>query len=112
MTHGSLSEFKHLIVNQARVLDYFAEFAERSPSRLKPDYGYAFVSQEVDESHEYPIEVTLEITAGPDAGKTRTVRTKYLIGSAGAHSKVRKSIGRVPIGDQSNHAWGVKDVLV
>ena len=107
-----ISEFKHLIVNQARVLDYFAEFAERSPSRLKPDYGYAFVSQEVDESHEYPIEVTLEITAGPDKGQTRTVRTKYLIGSDGAHSKVRKSIGRVPIGDKQDHAWGVMDVLV
>ena len=42
-----ISEFKHLVVNQARVLDYFAEFAERSPSRLKPDYGYEFVSQHV-----------------------------------------------------------------
>src|SRR5699024_7205527 len=36
----------------------------------------------------------------------------YLIGSDGAHSKVRKSIGRVPIGDKSNHAWGVMGVLV
>ena len=107
-----ISEFKHLIVNQARVLDYFAEFAERSPSRLKPDYGYAFVCQEVDENHEYPIEVTLEITAGPNKGQTRKVRTKYLVGSDGAHSKVRKSIGRIPIGDKQDHAWGVMDVLV
>jgi len=107
-----ISEFKHLIVNQARVLDYFAEFAERSPSRLKPDYGYAFVCQEVDDHHEYPIEVTLEITAGPNKGQTRKVRTKYLVGSDGAHSKVRKSIGRVPIGDKQDHAWGVMDVLV
>ncbi|HJF15957.1 MAG TPA: FAD-dependent monooxygenase [Enteractinococcus helveticum] len=107
-----ISEFKHLVVNQARVLDYFAEFAERSPSRLKPDYGYEFVSQHVDETHDYPIEVALKITAGPHEGNIRRVRTKYLIGSDGAHSKVRKSIGRVPIGDKSNHAWGVMDVLV
>src|SRR5699024_11254601 len=74
-----ISEFKHLIVNQARVLDYFAEFAERSPSRLKPDYGYEFISQPIDNDHEYPIEATLKITAGPNAGETRTVRPSYLV---------------------------------
>lgn len=109
---SGISEFKHLIVNQARVLDYFAEFAERSPSRLKPDYGFEFVSQERDDSQEYPIQVTLRITAGPREGETRKVRTKYLVGSDGAHSPVRKSIGRIPIGDKSDHAWGVMDVLV
>src|SRR5699024_1764027 len=107
-----ISEFKHLIVNQARVLDYFAEFAENSPTRLKPDYGYEFVSQTIDEDQEYPIEVPLKITAGPQEGETRTVRTKYLVCSEGAHSPVRKSIGRTPIGDKSDHAWGVMDVLI
>ncbi|HIW46827.1 MAG TPA: FAD-dependent monooxygenase [Candidatus Yaniella excrementigallinarum] len=107
-----VSEFPHLIVNQARVLDYFAEFAELSPSRMKPDFGYKFVSQTIDEDHEYPIEVTLEITTGPKQGETRKVRTKYLVGSDGAHSPVRQSIGRHPIGDKSDHAWGVMDVLV
>src|SRR5690625_6140757 len=36
---SGISEFTLLIVKQARVLDYFAEFAERSPSRLQPTYG-------------------------------------------------------------------------
>ena len=32
-----ISEFPHLIINQARILDYFRERAERySPARLKP----------------------------------------------------------------------------
>src|SRR5699024_5918494 len=88
------------------------EFAERSPSRLKPDYGYEFISQTIDNDHEYPIEVTLKITAGPQEGETRTVRTRYLVGSEGAHSPVRKSNGRTPIGDKSDHAWCVMDVLV
>src|SRR5699024_2387988 len=66
---AGVSEFPHLIVNQARVLDYFAEFAELSPSRMKPDFGYKFVSQTIDEDHEYPIEVTLEITTGPKQGE-------------------------------------------
>lgn len=34
-----VSEFPHLIVNQARILDYFAEFMANSPSRMTPDYG-------------------------------------------------------------------------
>src|SRR5258705_3778284 len=39
---AGISEFPHLIVNQARVLDYFAEFAANSPTRLRPDYGLEF----------------------------------------------------------------------
>src|SRR5690606_19805153 len=34
-----ISEFPHLIVNQARVLDYFAEAAATGPGRIVPDYG-------------------------------------------------------------------------
>ena len=33
---GGISEFPHLIVNQARVLDYFAEFMAMSPTRMTP----------------------------------------------------------------------------
>lgn len=74
-----LSEFPHLCVNQARVLDYFAQAAQRAPGRITPDYGWEFLSLEVGD---------------------------------GAHSRVRKSIGRVPHGDKANHAWGVMDVTV
>ena len=42
-----ISEFPHLIVNQARVLDYFAEFMANSPTRMTPDYGYEFRGLEV-----------------------------------------------------------------
>lgn len=44
-----ISEFPHLIVNQARVLDYFARFAHRAPARIKPDYGWKFIELEVGE---------------------------------------------------------------
>ena len=37
-----ISEFPHLIVNQARVLDYFAEAAAHGPGRIVPDYGVEF----------------------------------------------------------------------
>ena len=106
-----ISEFPHLIVNQARVLDYFAEFAKNSPARLTPDYGYEFRSLEVTGEGEYPVVVTLAHTAGDLEGRERTVRAKYVVGADGARSKVRESIGCTLAGDQANHAWGVMDVL-
>ncbi|MDT0194488.1 FAD-binding monooxygenase [Arthrobacter sp. AB6] len=106
-----ISEFPHLIVNQARVLDYFAEVAANSPTRLTPDYGYEFRSLVVEDEGEYPVRATLLRTSGPDEGKERTVRAKYVIGADGARSKVREAIGCHLAGDTANHAWGVMDVL-
>ncbi|GGN99505.1 FAD-binding monooxygenase [Nocardia rhizosphaerihabitans] len=106
-----ISEFPHLIVNQARVLDYFAEVARNAPTRLEPDYGYEFVTLTVAEEGEYPVTVTLRHSAGRLDGQERIVKAKYVIGCDGARSKVRESIGRRFVGVQSNHAWGVMDVL-
>jgi len=111
---SGVSEFPHLLVNQARVLDYFAEVMANSPTRSKPDYGYEFEALEVaDESEgaEYPVTVHLVHTAGEREGQRRTVRAKYVMGSDGAHSKVRAAIGCHMEGDRANHAWGVMDVL-
>jgi phenol 2-monooxygenase len=106
-----ISEFPHLIVNQARVLDYFAEVAKNSPTRLTPDFGWDFQGLEVAESGDYPVKVTLVRSAGEDEGTTRIVNAKYVVGADGARSKVRASIGCTMAGDQANHAWGVMDVL-
>src|SRR3954471_18176546 len=57
-----ISEFPHLIVNQARVQDYFTEVMAMSPSRMTPDYGYEFVGLEVGEDGTYPVAVTLRRT--------------------------------------------------
>lgn len=108
---GGISEFPHLIVNQARVLDYFSEFMAMSPTRMTPDYGLEFRGLQVTGEGEYPVAVTLTHTAGPDEGRERIVRAKYVVGADGARSKVRESIGCTMAGDQANHAWGVMDVL-
>lgn len=114
-----ISEFPHLIVNQARVLDYFAQYMKRSPSRMEPDYGWEFLDLKVAENpeeHQYPVAVRLRRT-DPHTGDTdeqapvRTVYAKYVVGCDGARSKVRKAIGRTLSGDAANHAWGVMDVL-
>ncbi len=36
---NGISEFPHIIVNQARVQDYFAEAMANAPTRMRPDYG-------------------------------------------------------------------------
>ncbi|HEX3679332.1 MAG TPA: FAD-binding monooxygenase, partial [Galbitalea sp.] len=102
-----ISEFPHLLVNQARVLDYFAEFAAFSPTRLTPDYGLEFRSLIVESDGEYPVTATLIDSDGDE----RVVYAKYVVGADGAKSRVRDSIGVTLDGDQANHAWGVMDVL-
>src|SRR5688572_20394189 len=106
-----VSEFPHLIVNQARVLDYFAEVAASSPTRLTPDYGWEFVDLRVEEDGEHPVVVTLRGCAGEQDGVERTVRAKYVVGADGARSGVRTAIGAEHMGAAANHAWGVMDVL-
>lgn len=108
---AGISEFPHLIVNQARVLDYFARAMAFAPTRMTPDYGFEFVGLEVDDDAEYPVTVALLHTAGPHEGTERTVKAKYVVGSDGARSKVRAAIGCSLEGDKANHAWGVMDVL-
>ena len=108
---AGISEFPHLIVNQARIIDYFNEFMANSPSRMAPDYGVEMLDLTVTGEGEYPVEVRLKYCAGPREGEERTVRVKYVVGGDGAHSRVRKAIGRQHIGAQGNHAWGVMDVL-
>lgn len=102
-----ISEYPHLIVNQARVLDYFAEAATLGPARIVPDYGVEFLDLTVHDGGEYPVEVRVR-----DAGGERTIRAKYVAGCDGARSGVRHAIARTHVGAASQHAWGVMDVLV
>lgn len=105
-----ISEFPHLLVNQARVLDYFAEFAAQSPTRLTPDYGWEFRGLTLGDG-EHPVSVSLVGSGNGHDGVERTVRAKYVVGGDGARSRVRDSIGVTLDGDQANHAWGVMDVV-
>jgi len=106
-----ISEFPHLIVNQARVLDYFAEYMANAPTRMKPDFGYEFQGLTVADHGDYPVTVTLRHVDGPNDGQERIVRAKYVVGADGARSKVRQAIGCTLAGDAANHAWGVMDAL-
>ena len=49
-----LSEFPHVIVNQARLLQYLQEYMAKSPTRLVPDFGWAFETLTIDAQGDYP----------------------------------------------------------
>ena len=102
-----LSEFPHVIVNQARLLSYLEDYMAKSPSRLSVDYGVAFETLSVSGQGEYRVTASLRDAAG----RARVVKAKYVVGCDGARSKVREAIGVELRGDFANHAWGVVDML-
>src|SRR5919107_2100752 len=60
-TEEGLSEFPHVIVNQARMLAYLLDHMERSASRLAPFFGLHASDVEIDAdgAAEYPVTVTV-----------------------------------------------------
>jgi phenol 2-monooxygenase (NADPH) len=105
-----LSEFPHVVLNQARVHDFYLDVMRRSASKLEPYYARRVVAvQPADRSQR--VTVTLERLDSAHQGQTETVKARYLVGCDGARSTVRTSIGRELRGDSANHAWGVMDVL-
>jgi len=113
-TEDGLSEFPHVIVNQARMLAFLGDHMERSASRMRPFYGLQSVGLTVDtsDSSEHPVTVTLQHLEGSrETGGTSTIRAKYVVGCDGARSSIRAAIGRELVGDPMNQSWGVMDVL-
>lgn len=115
-TEDGLSEFPHVILNQARVHEFYLDIMRKSPARLTPFYGWRFVDVEIDrgtsEANDYPVTVRLQRVQGTPGGDAiETVKARYVVGCDGARSAVRRSIGQVLKGDSANQAWGVMDVL-
>jgi phenol 2-monooxygenase len=95
-----LSEFPHLIVNQARIHEHLLDKMRKSASRLVPDYGTEVTDVSVADDG-----VLVTLASGD------TVRARYVVGCDGARSRVREAIGQQLAGDSANQAWGVMDVL-
>src|SRR5450432_1890960 len=110
-TEDGLSEFPHVIVNQARVHDYLLEVMRESSTRLVPHYNLHVKNVEVGDSGKYPVTVTLQRMEPDRQNQEETVRARYVVGRDGSRSSVRQSIGRALVGDVANQAWGVMDVL-
>ena len=106
-TEEGLSEFPHVILNQARIHDFFLEVMRNSPARLEPHYGRRLVDLQIGNS----VVARFEPVDAGQAGQPETIRARYVVGCDGARSTVRKSLGQPLHGDSANQAWGVMDVL-
>jgi phenol 2-monooxygenase len=113
-TEDGLSEFPHVILNQARVHDFYLDVMRRAAPRLEPDYGLRLLDLSVaadPDGVSHPVTVRLERLDPAHASEVETVRARYVVGCDGARSAVRKSLGVALHGDSANQAWGVMDVL-
>ncbi|MDA9475700.1 phenol 2-monooxygenase [Bradyrhizobium sp. CCBAU 65884] len=109
-----LSEFPHVILNQARIHDGFLDVMRKSPAKLAPHYSRRLLDLEVEQAAgpaDHAVTVRLERVDAASEGKVEQIKARYVVGCDGARSTVRKSIGRELHGDSANHAWGVMDVL-
>jgi phenol 2-monooxygenase len=103
-TEDGLSEFPHVILNQARVHDFLLEAMRNGSAGIEPDYGRRLLDLTVPPQG--PVTATLETEAG-----TETVTARFVVGCDGARSTVRRCLGHALHGDSANQAWGVMDVL-
>jgi phenol 2-monooxygenase len=109
-TEEGLSEFPHVVLNQARVHDFYLDVMRKSPAQLAPYYGRRLRDLQIDDAVDG---VTAHLERADDINKEQieTIKARYVVGCDGARSAVRASIGRTLHGDSANHAWGVMDVL-
>ena len=116
-TEDGLSEFPHVVLNQARVHDLYLDIMRRSPARLSPYYGRRLLDLHIaprtggDNDNPHRVTANLERAEPGEQPRTETIKARYVVGCDGARSAVRTSIGRALHGDSANHAWGVMDVL-
>jgi phenol 2-monooxygenase len=104
-----LSHQPHVILNQARVHDFYLDVMRNSPSRIEPDYARDLASLTRTDDPEYPITAVFDCLDTP--GQHETVHARYVVGCDGARSTVRKSMGHELKGEAARQLWGVMDVL-
>ncbi|TKA21985.1 hypothetical protein B0A50_08483 [Salinomyces thailandicus] len=110
-TEEGLSEFPHVILNQARLHDLWLDVMKWSPTRLEPSYSRGLSEMRIPEG-KGPVELTIERLDDAHKGQTEKIKAKYVVGCDGARSVVRRSLGLEMKGDFANQAWGVMDALV
>lgn len=108
-----LSEMPHMILNQARVHDFYLQVMRNSARRLVPHYARRLTGLEIGGtgSASHPVKLTFERQDPAAQGQTEVIHAKYAVGCDGARSMVRQSLGLALRGDSANQAWGVMDVL-
>ncbi len=109
-TEDGLSEFPHVILNQARIHDHYLDCMRNSPTRLEVEYNRSVRSVTPGHGSDGIATVRVEPAEG-NGHPVEDIRARYVVGCDGARSTVRKSLGLELKGDSANQAWGVMDVL-
>ena len=112
-TEDGLSEFPHVVLNQARVHDFYLDVMRHSPSRLAAAL-FAPLARRGGGPRRRGLSRDRAAGAhrcGAMRASIETVKARYVVGCDGARSAVRKAIGRQLVGDSANQAWGVMDLL-
>lgn len=78
-TEEGLSEFPHVILNQARLHDLWLDTMKWSPTRLEPSYNRQMV-QMMPSEESGPTTVVLERLDEAHRGQRETVHAKYVVG--------------------------------
>lgn len=109
-TEKGLSEFPHVILNQARVHDYLLKKINQSPSKFNLYYSMEFQNFDISiNDREFPISISC--IDGRSDMRPISIRSKFLVGCDGARSRVRSAMDLEMIGDKTDKIWGVLDVL-
>ncbi len=103
-----LSEMPHVILNQARVHDFYLENILNSTHRLVPDYNRKLTELTRTKNTDYPLTATIDEIS---TGKKETINARYVVGCDGARSTVRQFLNLQLKGESARQLWGVMDVL-
>lgn len=123
-TPDGLSPFPHVILNQARIHDFYLDTMANAPTRMTPFYSRELVGLTIKDSahfqdsaldvgagQSHPVAVQVRYSKGEHAGPAETVRARFVVGCDGARSTVRELLGYALDGESAKQAWGVMDVL-
>ena len=108
-----LSEFPHVILNQARVHDFYLERMLNSSNRMIPYYNRELIDLKAEPnglSSQNWVSATVRNNSSERAPDEH-IKARYVVGCDGARSAVRRLIGSELKGDSANQAWGVMDLL-
>ncbi|KAI0537366.1 FAD binding domain-containing protein [Xylaria digitata] len=111
-TEAGLSHLPHVILNQARINALLTDQMVRASGAANIEYDCHVQDVVIDRSRvDDPDAHCVTVTATKDGSAEQVLyKAKYVLGSDGAHSQVRKSLGFKMVGDTSDEVWGVMDI--
>ncbi|CAD6448652.1 1902c343-cd7b-4a77-a3ae-156ff1642d25 [Sclerotinia trifoliorum] len=97
-----------LLIHQGMIEDVFIQDVKARGVEVQRNSSFLRFVKPTSENEDIHVEYQ-----DLQSGKTKGLKTKYLVGCDGAHSNVRKCIdGAEMEGDQSGSVWGILDAVI